>query len=1349
MSTTDRASGLPPRPGGGVCLPDLLLQQARTRPDAIAVTGDGADVTYRQLVAAAARMATRLRSLGVGPDTCVGLYAEPSADLLAGAWGILFAGGAYLPLSPEYPEARLRHMIEDSRTGVVVTQDHLADSVSRLVPPGTLVVRLAETEGLDPMPFPAWRPEALAYVIYTSGSTGRPKGVMIEHRAIASQMRWMHTCGHLGEDTSVLQKTPMSFDAAQWEILAPALGSRVVTVAPGSHRDPQALIAAITAHDVTTLQCVPTLLEALLDTEELRDCTSLTRVFSGGEALSRRLARAFFAELPNASLINLYGPTECTINATAHVVDPRAIPEGPGTLPIGVPVDNTQCFILDKDLAPVDIGETGELYIGGSQLSRGYLHRPEQTRERFVPCPFIPTRLFYRTGDLAHWNPDGTIQFVGRADHQVKLRGHRIELDEVALAVEQHAWVRRAAAVVVDDERTGHQQLVACVELDPREAALMDQGHDSRHHRSKADRLQVRAQLSDAGIRRDLSAHRVVPLPGAQESDEQRRTVFARKTYRFYEGGRVGRDDLLRLLAPRPVTPASPTEPDLPRLGEILRWFGQFHSTERLLPKYAYASPGALYAVQLYVEVGDTSPGLEPGVYYHHPADHTLVRVGPPELPGLHVHFVGRRRAIEPVYRTNVEEVLEFEAGHMLGVFEEVLPSHGLDIRPLNRLPSTRGRLAVADEDHIIGTFEIRPHDGTFRPDRTELYVQAHPARVDGLPEGQYRYRNGELERVADELVQSRHVIAINQQVYDRASFGITAVSHEEQPWLAYLVLGARLHHLQRNGLGLGLMSSGYSSRSGHPLPTARRMDAILSGHGIAPGNASYFFLGGRVSEEQLRSEGMYEDSVHMKGPTELIKDELGRLLPDYMLPNRVLVLDALPLTANGKVDNRVLAASDDVRAAAPDGPYTPPATPTEHRLAEAWAAALRYEPVSTTDDFFACGGNSLSAVALVNRVNRSFGTRLPFQAVFEHPRLADLAARVDDDSDARTSRLVLLHEGGTDAPVFCWPGLGGYPMNLRLLARETGLTGPFHGIQAHGLNPGEEPYGTIRETAAADLAEIRRVQPRGPYTLWGYSFGARVAFEAAWQLEQSGERVENLLLICPGNPKVRTAGADRHDRTASYTDPAYVTILFSVFTGAVTGPDLEHCLEQVRDEDGFVAFTHRLLPQLGPHLIRRITRLVARTYEFEYTFRELAERRLHAPVTLFKAAGDDYSFIDGHSGYAAVPPTEVDLTCDHYSVLRKAGVAELASAIRARTKESTMPHLTIKHFPQDFTDQQKHLLAESLTAVIVEQFGTYEGAVSIALEPVPQEKWRESVYEPEITRRSHLLIKAPNYGAK
>ncbi|GGT27463.1 hypothetical protein GCM10010222_81480 [Streptomyces tanashiensis] len=1219
----------------------LLRASADTHPHTPAVTFGEDTLSFRELYDTAATLAAHLRTLGVRPDARVGVFVEPSPELMTGVWGVVLSGGAYVPLSPEYPEERLRYMIEDSGSRIVVTQRRFRDRVTELAPPGTTVVTLGDVPREAALPAPV-AGHHLAYVIYTSGSTGKPKGVMVEHRSIVSQMRWMAAEHHLGPDAVVLQKTPMSFDAAQWEILAPAVGARVAVGPPGVHRDPEGLIDAVRAHGVTMLQGVPTLLQALVDTERLGTCTGLRRVYSGGEILSRNLAVRLLAELPAAELINLYGPTECTINASSYTVDRATVADGPAAIPIGRPAHGTTFHIRD-----------GELCIGGVQVARGYLDRPELTAEKFLTDSAGATGAtggrLYRTGDLAHWNEDGTVQFAGRADNQIKLRGFRVELDEIALAIENHDWVKNAAVIVKDEPRTGFQNLVACVELSPKEAALMDQGNHGAHHQSKESKLQVKAQLSNAGAREDaeLVGCPVVELPGATPSARMRRTVFARKTYRFYEGGEVTRADVLAALARRPEGIGSRPVGGLTAadLGELLRWFGQFTSEERLLPKYGYASPGALYATQLYVEARGVA-GLDPGTYYYHPVRHRLYLTEPSAEagePSLRFRFRGKRAAIEPVYRNNIQEVLEIETGHMVGLFEEVLPGYGLDVR--------------ACED---GAWELVPYDEAARAEpEADLYVQVHGDGVRGLPPAQYAYADGDLTPIGSSLVEKKHVIAINQAVYERASLGVTVVSRTAAAGRAYVDLGRVLQRLQLGEHGLGFMSSGYSSESGHPLPAARRVDEILTAAGRETG-PSYFSVGGRVSEEQRLSEGMYEDTVHMKGPAEMIRDDLVHHLPDYMIPNRVVVLDRLPLSANGKVDAKALAGLAVVNAGLHGRPHVLPRTRTEGRLAEIWAAALKYEEagaVSVLDDFFESGGNSLIAVALVTRINREFGAGLPLQILFEHPTIEKLAHRLDGAAATPASRLVRLHAAGAQSPVYCWPGLGGYTMNLRHLAEEVGIDRPFYGVQAHGINRGEEPYATIREMAAADVAAIRRRQPAGPYTLWGYSFGARVAFESAHLLEAAGEQVENLFLIAPGSPKVRSSETGG----ATYDNPAFVAILYSVFAGSIDAS------VRAGDRRSFVAHVAENFPALDPDLIGRIVAIVEETFEFTYTFRELAERQVTCPVTLFKAEGDDYSFLEGATGWSTRPPAIVELDADHYSLLRQPDLSELVKKIRYR----------------------------------------------------------------------------------
>jgi amino acid adenylation domain-containing protein len=1274
-------------------LADLLADHVRAQPDATAVIHEDDALSYRELARRSSDLAVYLRRLGVRVDHCVGLFVEPSIDLMVGAWGILLSGGAYLPLSPEYPEDRLRYMIEDSGADVIVCQDALKARLAALAPDSTLVTpadaaRFARSVAAHDEPTLAARarPHDLAYVIYTSGSTGRPKGVAIEHRSIVNQMHWLSTAYALNRDRVVLQKTPMSFDAAQWEILAPSCGSTVVMGSPGVYRDPERLVDAIATHGVTTLQCVPTLLQALLDTDRLHACRSLQQIFSGGEALTRTLALHCIETLPECALVNLYGPTECTINTSAFTVDPATVADGADTIPIGAPVYNTRYHILDERRSPVAVGEIGELHVSGVQLARGYLRRPDLTDAAFVANPFTADhrhRRLYRTGDLAYWNADGTVQFAGRADNQVKLRGFRVELEEIRLAIEAHGWVKNAPVVVRTDPRTGFQNLVAFVELNPKEAALMDQGSHGAHHQSKESKLQVKAQLANMGCRDadEISGRAVVDLPGAVPTQEQRRRVFARKTYRFFEGGEVTRADILRALGRRVSNAGSRglETVSLADLGEMLRYFGQYASRERLLPKYGYASPGSLYATQMYLEL-DGIGGLEPGCYYYHPLRHQLIRIKDMAGGGsacVKVHFVGKRRAIEPVYNTNVEEVLEIEAGHMVGLFEEILPGYGLTIAALEHEPAAKDHVECADEDHYLGTFAIVPYAG--RPaESSDVYVQAHPGGVADLPAGLYRHRDGALERISDELVLQRHVIAINQQVYERSCFGITVVSHGHEKWMSYIDLGRKLQHLSMNDGELGFMSAGYSSKTGNDLPSAKAIAAILEACGEDSG-PSYFFVGGRVSDAQVRSEGMKEDVVHMKGPAEMIRDDLTRLLPKYMIPNRIVVLDELPLTANGKIDVKALAASDAASAPSADRPFVAPRTETEERVRALWAHAMKRDGASVRDDFFESGGNSLIAVGLVNRINEAFAASLPLQVVFEAPTIEKLARRLDEQSEPPASRLVALHAEGSKSPVYCWPGLGGYTMNLRSLASTIGIDRPFYGVQAHGINDGEHPFATIREMAAEDCRMIQRRQPVGPYTLWGYSFGARVAFETAYQLERSGQRVESLFLIAPGSPSVRAAGERGDDREASYDDEAYVTILFSVFAGSVTGPVLAECLAATEDEESFASFISERFEPLDVALVKRIMRIVQQTYEFKYAFAELAERQIKAPMTIFKARGDDYSFIESSSGYSSQPPAVVELDADHYGMLRDPGIGELVTMLRQTARvpapQACTPH--------------------------------------------------------------------------
>ncbi|MEU6076828.1 amino acid adenylation domain-containing protein [Micromonospora sp. NPDC047074] len=392
------------------------------------------------------RLGRLLVGLGVGVDSVVGVCVERGVGLVVGVHGVVAAGGAYVPLEPSLPDERLGVMVADSGAGVVVTSADLADRVSGVVGAGVRVVVLGEEMDCSDGPLGVVVPgEGLAYVIYTSGSTGRPKGVGVSHRSIWNRLWWMQDEFGLSVDDRVLVKTPFSFDVSVWELFWPSLvGASMVVADPGVHRDSAALLGLVESERVTTVHFVPSMLDAFLAEPGVGvRAAGLRRVFCSGEALGADVVRRFFEVLPGVELFNLYGPTEAAVDVTWH----RCLPGGV-VVPIGRPVANTRVEVLDSGLGRVPVGVPGELCIGGVQVGRGYVGRAGWTAERFVPDPFggVGGRL-YRTGDVARWRPDGSLEFLGRSDGQVKVRGFRIETGEVEAALEAVSGVRSAVVV--------------------------------------------------------------------------------------------------------------------------------------------------------------------------------------------------------------------------------------------------------------------------------------------------------------------------------------------------------------------------------------------------------------------------------------------------------------------------------------------------------------------------------------------------------------------------------------------------------------------------------------------------------------------------------------------------------------------------------------------------------------------------------------------------------------------------------------------------------------------------------------------------------------------------------------
>lgn len=501
----------------------LFERQAARSPDAIAVVAAEQRLSYRELDERSNRLASYLQSCGVKPETLVGVALGRSQDLVVSLLAILKAGGAYVPLDLSHPRERLSLVIEDSGAPLIITTGEMGGRLPSCT--SRRVALDAEASAIDLHSPHAVECEAtsrnLAYVIYTSGSTGKPKGVMVENRNVVNFFTGMDRA--IGCEGGVwLAVTSVSFDISVLELLWTL--TRGFTVVIHDDQGTGTIADEIALHGVTHLQMTPSLARILtLDSRSLASLGSLQQLLLGGEAVPASLIRQL-RTVVRGEIHNMYGPTETTIWSTTCRL------EQPGkTIPIGRPIANTQVYLLDAELTPVSEGAVGELFIGGDGVARGYWNRPDLTAARFVIAPFLPGRRLYRTGDLARYSPDGDIEFLGRADFQIKLRGHRIEPGEIETILEQYSGVRQAV-VALREDREGDQRLVAYVVSD-----------DARASASGLLRSALEAKLPEYMVPSSIVFLKALPLTA---------------------NGKIDRKALLEIPPPSPGAPAINNPPE-------------------------------------------------------------------------------------------------------------------------------------------------------------------------------------------------------------------------------------------------------------------------------------------------------------------------------------------------------------------------------------------------------------------------------------------------------------------------------------------------------------------------------------------------------------------------------------------------------------------------------------------------------------------------------------------------------------------------------------------------------------------------------------------------------------------
>jgi amino acid adenylation domain-containing protein len=916
-------------------LPSLLEAQAGRSPAATAVTCGTESLSYRELHARANRLACYLRGAGVGPEVRVGICLERSVLLVTAVLGVLKSGGVMVLLDRDYPRERLDFLVADAAPSIVLTSATLLSRFSARAKAVALDQLDVERES-DKDPTLLTTPDHAAYITYTSGSSGQPKGVVVEHGALSNQLRWMQSEFPVEVGACVLWKYPVGFDVSLVELLGTLLGGgELILAEPGRHMDCQYLAALMARHHVTMLDTVPSLLALLLGEEEFRALPELRRITCGGEPMPPDLLERVRAWRPVA-FSNMYGPTEATITATRWVDDGRRISGG---VPIGRPIANSRAYVLDRWRHPVPIGVPGELYLGGAGLARGYLDRPELTAERFVSDPFSPTRdaRLYRTGDRVRWYADGNLEFLGRLDEQLKVRGFRIEPGEIERTLEQHAAVGSAAVVARGD--TEGSELVAFVIRAPEGPEFWP----SVGEHFAYDELLYHAMTTDAvrnrAFRAAIASHvrgkTVVEIGTGADAILSCFCVEsgARKVYAIEmleEAWRSAQERIRTLgLAGRvEVIHGDSRAVKLPErvdvcVSELIGTIGSSEGVAAILNdarRFLHPEGRIIpWRSRTQIAVVGLPPGVAEGPAWSDMTGHYTRQIFERAGRPFDLRVCIKNLPRECLFSDGVVfEDLDFSAP----LATQWRADRGFTIRQAGRAHGFLLWLVLQPDEHGVIDSLV---------DATSWLPVFWPVFYPGL------------DVQAGDRVEAECVCTVPDG----------AVTPD------YGIRGA----VYRGGEQLRAFD--YASDSHAPVFRASPFyDALFADWPAVPS-------GGMLAPPLLRSF-------------------LRSRLPEHLVPSSFVVVPRFPVTANGKVDRRALGVRrGEVLSTAE---RIAPRTELERAIARAWEEVLATH-VGVHDNFFDAGGHSLLLVRLQRVLRQSLGREVPLMALFQHPTVSSLAA--------------------------------------------------------------------------------------------------------------------------------------------------------------------------------------------------------------------------------------------------------------------------------------------------------------------------------------------------------------------
>ncbi|NEO76804.1 non-ribosomal peptide synthetase [Moorena sp. SIO4G3] len=1012
------------------CIHQLFEEQVEKSPDAVAVIFGQQSLTYAELNQQANQLAHYLQSLGVKPETLVGLCVDRSLEMIVGLLGILKAGGAYIPIDPSYPQQRVAYMLEDAAVSILLTTESLLELIPNHQAQTLCLDRDWQAISLHSPQNPVIdvSPQNLAYVIYTSGSTGKPKGVQIQHQSLVNLLVSMNSYLKLTNLDTFNSITTISFDMAAWEYLPLIVGASVIIVSREIAMDGNRLLPQLLESGATVMQATPATWKMLLNSG-LSNHKLKIKLLSGGEALPTQLASQLL-EITE-EVWNLYGPTEATVWSTIKKVENqlKQTEHNNFVISIGRPIANAKIYILDSYLQPVPIGVPGELHIGGMGLARGYLNRPELTIEKFIPNPFEDSEgqssRLYKTGDLARYLPDGNIDYLGRIDNQVKIRGFRIELGEIEGILNEHPQVKEAVVIAREDQ-PGDKCLVAYLVATTETATNLNLklSNDQLSNWQEVFNEQIKngeSEITDPFFNisgwRSSYDNQLIPV-------EQMRIwagdivtqILAQKPESVWEIG-CGTGMLLFQIAPQTQKYLGT---DISNIS--LEYTKQ--QIEQEPDKYSHVS----LAQKRAEDMADVAPNsfdavLLSSIVQYFPSVEYLLQVIENSIrvvkPGG-IIFLGDIRS-RPLMKAFHSSVQLYQGTPSLSVEQLNSKIDRQMEQETELLVSPELFVALKEKHPEITHVQIRLQRGREHNELNKyrysvlLHIEAQPGTVItptvesgaalSVQQIETYLREQEPESVCfSGLVNSRvanDVELVELLSQPESKQNVQQLRQKLESKETKSIDPERLYELSAS-LGYSLELC-WSARGGPELMDGVFVRSELAQEGIVltpltqksvvAGNWENY--GNNPLSSQLRKELIPK-----------LREYLESRLPEYMVPSKLMVLSQLPLTPNGKVDRKALPVPDVASSVLTE--YVAPETETQKVLAEIWAEVLGIEKVGIHDNFFDLGGHSLMATQVVSRVRQAFSVELFVSKLFQNLTIAQLAeVLVEQELEQKESQII------------------------------------------------------------------------------------------------------------------------------------------------------------------------------------------------------------------------------------------------------------------------------------------------------------------------------------------------------